>query len=124
MSPRSGGSAAAGALGPASPRGGSGDNLVGRKVMKHWEGHGWYHGGVINTFLGEGKQRYYKVRFDDGDVEDYSLLELRQILKEEEAAPPDAAEQPSGFESADPLKQLGLLMNLSGQGDNCVGLSG
>lgn len=32
---------------------------------------------------GDGKQRYYKVRFDDGDMQDFSLRELRHILVDE-----------------------------------------
>ena len=38
---------------------------------------------IALVLQGEGKQRYYKVRFDDGDVQDFSLLELRHILVDE-----------------------------------------
>ena len=40
----------------------------------------------------QSKSRYYKVRFDDGDVQDFSLLELRHILVDEATA--NGSEQP------------------------------
>lgn len=63
----------------ATPSAGGGDTgraLVGRRVGKVFEGE--MYGGTVAAF--DAKVRWYRVDYDDGDVEEVSISELRAIL--------------------------------------------
>jgi len=71
---------------------------------------------------GEGKQRYYQVKYDtyegqeEEEVEDLSLIEMRRWLVTEPAAAAAAAAPPAAPPAAAPApaqnEELSLLMNL------------
>lgn len=46
-------------------------------VTQYFRGHGWFDG-QIAAF--DNQERYYKVRFDDGDEEEYTENELERIV--------------------------------------------
>ncbi|XRB21067.1 tudor domain-containing protein [Pseudoscourfieldia marina] len=63
----------------ATPNAGGGDTgraLVGRRVSKVFKGE--MYGGTVAAF--DAKVRWYRVDYDDGDVEEVSISELRAIL--------------------------------------------
>lgn len=47
---------------------------VGTKIKKHFEGHGWFEGKVIDR-----EEDRYKVRYSDGDKEEYLFHELELL---------------------------------------------
>ena len=78
-----------GSGGSPSPR--SSSNLIGRAVLKYWPGHGWFSGKVVETVFSKGKQRQYKVMYDDEEAENYSYAELVAILIPDKSAQVDRA---------------------------------
>ncbi|CAD7697724.1 unnamed protein product [Ostreobium quekettii] len=54
---------------------------VGRLVRKHFPSHGWF-AGEVRGVIRVANRRYYRVVYEDGDVEDVSEVELKQILVE------------------------------------------
>lgn len=52
-------------------------SLVGRSVSKHFEGHGVFHGKVTGYHCSTG----YRIKYDDGDVEDVSAEEVVKLVE-------------------------------------------
>lgn len=56
-------------------------SYIGRKVSKYFEVEGdWFNGNVIEFEELEGLETWYKVRYDDGDIEELDVTELKKIL--------------------------------------------
>jgi hypothetical protein len=64
--------------------------LIGRRVRKIFPDYGTFEGTII-----EADDKFYSVRYDDGDIEDYSANELRSILLDphNNLSPTDIPEQ-------------------------------
>ena len=59
--------------------------IIGRRVMKRFDHHGWHHGTVTSVC------DFYQVQYGDGDVEDLSFNELSKILIQEDVHTASAA---------------------------------
>ena len=55
------------------------DSFIGSSVRKYFEGHGVFDGNVIGNRRVRNKC-LYKVRYSDGDVEEYEEEELLELL--------------------------------------------
>ena len=53
-------------------------NMIGKRVKKWFPKHGYYEGEVIHW---DKKKMWYKVEYDDGDIEEFNVSELKKILK-------------------------------------------
>jgi hypothetical protein len=51
------------------------NELIGRRVEKNFKGHGFYKGTIVNF-----DKPYYKVTYDDGEEEEYSLAQVKKLL--------------------------------------------
>ena len=61
------------------------EDLIGWRVMVYWEGEAtWFSGHVIDVFIRPRKARKVKVLYDDGDVQDEKMKDIRWIAKVEE----------------------------------------
>jgi len=47
---------------------------VGQRVVKHFGSHGWYYGTIVTV------DEFVRVKYDDGEEEDYALEEVEKIL--------------------------------------------
>ena len=56
--------------------------FVGRSVQKHFDGHGTFQGTVVSLDR-SAKPALYKVRFEDGDEEEFTRAEVLAHLKQE-----------------------------------------
>ena len=77
----------------------SGHDLLGRRIRRHFDGHGWV-GGVLVMWRPGPPESLFKAAHDDGDKEDLSEEQARQAVRdaddEDGAAPaPAAAAAPS-----------------------------
>jgi hypothetical protein len=72
-------------------------SFIGRKVEKHFDGHGVFAGEVVSV-----DETLYKVRYEDGDAEELELHELRRLL-----VPGQAAEEQVEKQRDSPAKDAG-----------------
>lgn len=76
--------------------------LVGEHVQKHFDGYGTYEGEVIRVYddIDEAQNvTLFKVNYEDGDVEDIRLNELKNILVDKSILGPPAPAEVSEYTS-------------------------
>ena len=75
----------------------SGHDLLGRRIRRHFDGHGWV-GGVLVMWRPGPPETLFKAAHDDGDKEDLSEEQARQAVRDaddEAGAAPAPAAAPS-----------------------------